>query len=94
MKRGRYSFPIVSYRNVLQEAYEYYEREALGKIADLKMKTHLERMNDTTTKKREFKGDKRLADIRRYLDAFKGYERSAMQRDFHEAFLYVNYVLL
>ena len=87
MKRGRYDFPIVSYRNVLQEAYEFYEREALGKLNALKMRTHMDVIENTVSQKREFKGDKRLADIRKYLDMYTGYERSDMQREFHEAFL-------
>ena len=87
MKRGRYDFPIVSYRNVLQEANEFYEREALGKLNALKMRTHMDVIENTVSQKREFKGDKRLADIRKYLDMYTGYERSDMQREFHEAFL-------
>ena len=94
MKRGRYTFPVVSFRGVIQEAYEYYEREALGEIESLQMRTHMDMIENTASKKREFKGDKRLSDIRKYLDAFKGYERSDMQREFHEAFLYVFYICI
>ena len=87
MKRGRFTFPVVSYRDVLQEAYEYHEREALGHIQSLKMRRHEEMINNTEMRKLEFKGDQRLANIRKNLDQFEGYERSDMQREFHEAFM-------
>lgn len=87
MKRGRDTFPIISYRAVLTEAYEFYEREALSHINSLKMRKHEDMISRNEMRKLEFKGDKRLGNIRKYLDSFTGYERSDMQRRFHEAFL-------
>ncbi len=87
MKRNRDTLPIISYRAVLTEAYEYYEREALSHIDSLKMRKHADAVGGNQTRKLEFKGDKRMTDIRTFLDSFTGYERSDMQRRFHEAFL-------
>ena len=83
MKRGRDTFPIISYRAVLTEAYEFYEREALSHINSLKMRKHEDMISRNEMRKLEFKGDKRLGNIRKYLDSFTGYERSDMQRRFH-----------
>ena len=87
MKRNRGQMPLISYKSVLTEAYEFYEREALSKIDDLKMRKVSDIIGKNQIRKLEFKGDKRLGDIRKYLDSFTGYERSDMQREFHEAFM-------
>lgn len=86
-KRNRDQYPVTSYRSVLCEAYEFYERQALNEIESIKMTRHEDRIGKSSMRKLEFKGDKRLGDIRKYLDSFTGYERSDMQRRFHEAFL-------
>ena len=67
--------------------FEYFHKEALGTISSLRPKQHMECLVDTGAVKKECKGDRRLAFIRKYLDSIEGYERSEMQKTFHERFL-------
>ena len=77
----------VSYRPLIVGAYEYYQKEMLSSLVSLKPKTHYEAVTNQVKTKQKNYGDVRLADIRRYLDHVKGYDRSEMQKQFHESFL-------
>ena len=77
----------VSYRPLLVGAYEYYQKEMLSSLVSLQPKTHYETVTNQVKTKQKNYGDVRLANIRRYLDNVKGYDRSEMQKQFHESFL-------
>lgn len=86
-KRRRVTPSRVSYRPLIVGAYEYYQKEMLTSLVSLKPKTHYEAVtNQVKTKQRNY-GDVRLANIRIFLDHVKGYDRSEMQKQFHESFL-------
>tara|TARA_B100000161_G_scaffold251512_1_gene210614 strand:+ start:1815 stop:3536 length:1722 start_codon:yes stop_codon:yes gene_type:complete len=87
MKRSREEYSRISYRPLFTKVFEYYQKQALGNISTLRPKQHMECLVDTGSVKKECKGDRRLAFIRKYLDAIEGYERSEMQKTFHERFL-------
>ena len=49
--------------------------------------THYESVTNQVKTKQKNYGDVRLVNIRKYLDHVKGYDRSEMQKQFHESFL-------
>ena len=84
----------ISYRNLIVGAYEYFQSEMLNKLVTLKPKTHYDVITNQQKVKTLNYGDVRLSNIRKYLDQFPGYVRSAMQKKFHESFLQVIICLL
>ncbi len=78
---------LINYRVLLVKAYEYYELQALNKLDDLVLNKHIDSLAASSKSKTECLGDVRLAQIRRYMDMFPGWERSEMQKVFHEGFL-------
>ena len=77
----------VSYRPLIVGAYEYYQKEMLSSLVSLKPKTHYETVTNQVKTKQKNYGDVRLANIRKFCDHVKGYDRSEMQKQFHESFL-------
>ena len=59
----------------------------LNSLITLKPKTHYETVTNQVKTKQKNYGDIRLSNIRKYLDHVKGYDRSEMQKQFHESFL-------
>tara|TARA_B110000285_G_scaffold60625_1_gene69594 strand:- start:10621 stop:12387 length:1767 start_codon:yes stop_codon:yes gene_type:complete len=86
-KRRRMESSRVSYRPLLVGAYEYYQKEMLNSLVSLKPKTHYETVTNQVKTKQKNYGDVRLTNIRKLLDNVKGYDRSEMQKQFHESFL-------
>ena len=86
-KRRRVVPARVSYRPLIVGAYEYYQKEMLNELTNLKPKTHYEAVTNQVKTKQKNYGDVRLASIRKLLDHVKGYDRSEMQKQFHESFL-------
>ena len=80
----------VTYRPLIVGAYEYYQKEMLNSLVSLRPKTHYEAVTNQVKTKQKNYGDVRLANIRKYLDHVKGYDRSEMQKQFHESFLQVS----
>ena len=72
----------ISYRNYLIAAYEHYESVKMAELASQMPVEHGKR----GVKLQTCQGDQRVIDIRRTLNQL-GFERSKMQRQFHEAFL-------
>lgn len=87
MKRRRVMPSRVSYRPLIVGAYEYYQKEMLNELVNLKPKTHYQTVTNQVKTKQKNYGDIRLANIRKYMDHIKGYDRSEMQKQFHESFL-------
>ena len=77
----------VSYRPLIVGAYEYFQKEMLNELINLKPKTHFQTVTNQVKTKQKNYGDVRLNNIRMYLDHVKGYDRSEMQKQFHESFL-------
>jgi len=86
-KRRRIEYSRVSYRPLMVGAYEYFQKDALASLTSLKPKTHYDTLTNQVKLKSRNYGDIRLAKIRMYLDHIKGYDRSEMQKQFHESFL-------
>ena len=86
-KKRRVMSSRVSYRPLLVGAYEYFQKEMLNELINLKPKTHYQTVTNQVKTKQKNYGDVRLANIRRFLDNVKGYDRSEMQKQFHESFL-------
>ena len=86
-KKRRVQTSRVTYRPLIVGAYEYFQKEMLSSLISLKPKTHYEAVTCQVKMKQKNYGDVRLANIRRYLDNVKGYDRSEMQKQFHESFL-------
>ena len=76
----------VSYRPLLVGAYEYFQKEMLNELINLKPKTHYQTVTNQVKTKQKNNGDVRMANKRKYLDNVKGYDRSEMQKQFHEVF--------
>lgn len=72
----------ISFRNYLIAGYQHYEAAKLSELAARMPVRHGSR----GVKVRVCKGDQRILDIRRTLNEL-GFERSKMQRQFHESFL-------
>ena len=51
------------------------------------MQKHINALNASSKRKTECLGDLRLAKIRKLMDMYPGWERSEMQKRFHEGFL-------
>ena len=77
----------VSYRPLIVGAYEYYQKEMLNELTNLKPKTHYQTVTNQVKTKQKNYGDVRLNNIRMFIDHVKGYDRSEMQKQFHESFL-------
>ena len=77
----------VSYRPLIVGAYDYFQKDMLNQLINLKPKTHFQTVTNQVKTKQQNYGDVRLANIRRFLDNVKGYDRSEMQKQFHESFL-------
>jgi len=86
-KRRRLMPERVSYRPLIVGAYEYYQKEMLSSLVSLKPKTHYETVTNQVKVKQKNYGDVRLANCRYFMDHVKGYDRSEMQKQFHESFL-------
>ena len=86
-KRRKVTRDIINYRTLLVKAYEYFELQALNKINSLTMNKHLDAMSASSKRKTECLGDIRLNKIRKLMDMYPGWERSEMQKRFHEGFL-------
>ena len=86
-KRRRIEYSRVSYRPLMVGAYEYFQKDALASLTSLKPKTHYDTLTNQVQLKSRNYGDIRLAEIRMFLDHIKGYDRSEMQKQFHESFL-------
>lgn len=86
-KRRKVTRDIINYRALLVKAYEYFELQALNKINSLTMNKHLDAMSASSKRKTECLGDIRLNKIRKLMDMYPGWERSEMQKRFHEGFL-------
>jgi len=67
----------ISYRNLLVNAYEYYQAETLNQLVTLNPKTHYDSVTNQMKTKTKNYGDIRLSNIRKYLDLFPGYTRCA-----------------
>ena len=78
---------LVNYRTLIVKAYEYFELQALNKVNSLILNKHINALNASSKRKTECLGDIRLALIRKRMDLFPGWERSEMQKKFHEGFL-------
>ena len=86
-KRRHVESSRVSYRPLVVGAFEYFQKEALTSLISLKPKTHYDTLTNQVRVKSKNYGDVRLTQIRMYLDNVKGYDRSEMQKQFHESFL-------
>ena len=84
---NRQLFSRVTYRPLIVGAYEYFQKEMLNSLVTLKPKTQYETVTNQVKTKQKNYGDVRLANIRKYCDHVKGYDRSEMQKQFHESFL-------
>lgn len=78
---------LVNYRTLIVKAYEYFELQALNKVNSLVLEKHISALNASSKRKTECLGDIRLAKIRKLMDMYPGWERSEMQKKFHEGFL-------
>ena len=78
---------IVNFRRLLVTAYEYFELQSLNHLNGLVMEKHINALNASSKRKTECLGDIRLAKIRKVMDMYPGWERSEMQKKFHEGFL-------
>ena len=87
LKRRNVESSRVSYRPLVVGAFEYFQKEALTSLISLKPKTHYDTLTNQVRVKSKNYGDVRLTQIRMYLDNVKGYDRSEMQKQFHESFL-------
>ena len=68
----------VSYRNLLVEAYEFFQSDMMNKLVTLNPKTHLQTITNQQKVKNINYGDIRLNNIRKYLDLFPGYTRQVL----------------
>ena len=86
-KRARTTQQIVHYRDIIINAFEYYQQEAMGSIDALIPRTHADALQTRAKRKTVCVGDRRVDAIRKMLDQYPGFTRSAMQKQFHESFL-------
>ena len=86
-KRQRPTSALINYRDVIINAFEYYQQEAMGSIDALLPRTHMAALQTRAKRKTECVGDRRVERIRKILDKYPGFTRSAMQKQFHESFL-------
>ena len=81
----------INYRKLLITAYQVYEEETLAVIEDKQVKTHMNSMLDGMKQKTGARGDKLVIMLKELLDyipkTYKGWQRSAMQKNFHRNFM-------
>ncbi len=81
----------INYRKLLITAYQVYEEETLAVIEDKQVKTHMTSMLDGMKQKTGARGDKLVIMLKELLDyipkTYKGWQRSAMQKNFHRNFM-------
>jgi hypothetical protein len=81
----------INYRKLIITAYQVYEEETLAKIEDKQVKTHMNSMLDGMKQKTGARGDKLVIMLKELLDyipkSYKGWQRSAMQKNFHRNFM-------
>ena len=81
----------INYRKLIITAYQVYEEETLAVIEDKQVKTHMNSMLDGMKQKTGAKGDKLVIMLKELLDyipkSYKGWQRSAMQKNFHRNFM-------
>jgi len=81
----------INYRKLLITAYQVYEEETLAVIEDKQVKTHMNSMLDGMKQKTGARGDKLVIMLKELLDyipkSYKGWQRSAMQKNFHRNFM-------
>jgi len=68
----------VSYRNLLVNAYEFYQAQMLASLVANQPKTHLQTITNQMKTKTINYGDIRLSNIRKYLDKFPGFTRCVL----------------
>lgn len=78
---------IVSYRHMMTAAFEYFQQNEYNRVLSLMPQKHMTSIRASAKPRTECLGDIRLEQIRRYMDSYPGWERSVMQKVFHESFL-------
>jgi len=86
-KRAKTTASSIHYKDILVKAYEYFQHEAMASLDALVPQRHESNLQTRAKRKTESKGDRYLENIRKILDKYPGYTRSAMQKQFHEGFL-------
>ena len=80
------SVPL-NFRKLIITAFNVYEEETLIKLEDKQVKTHINDMLDGMKQRTAAKGDKLVLKLKELLDyipkTYKGWQRSAMQKNFH-----------
>ena len=81
----------LNYRKLMITAYQVYEEETMLKLEDKNVKTHINSMLDGMKQKTGARGDKLVIQLKELLDyipkTYKGWQRSAMQKNFHRNFM-------
>lgn len=81
----------INYRKLIITAYQVYEEESMLKLEDKQVKTHMNSMLDGMKQKTGARGDKLVIMLKELLDyipkTYKGWQRSAMQKNFHRNFM-------
>ncbi len=81
----------LNFRKLIITAYQVYEEETLLKLEDKHVKTHINSMLDGMKQKTGARGDKLVIMLKELLDyipkSYKGWQRSAMQKNFHRNFM-------
>jgi len=81
----------LNFRKLIITAYQVYEEETLLKLEDKNVKTHINSMLDGMKQKTGARGDKLVIMLKELLDyipkTYKGWQRSAMQKNFHRNFM-------
>lgn len=81
----------LNFRKLIITAYQVYEEETLLKLEDKHVKTHINSMLDGMKQKTGARGDKLVIKLKELLDyipkSYKGWQRSAMQKNFHRNFM-------
>ena len=84
------SVPL-NFRKLIITAFNVYEEETLIKLEDKQVKTHINDMLDGMKQRTAAKGDKLVLKLKELLDyipkTYKGWQRSAMQKNFHRNFM-------
>lgn len=86
-KRQKIRRDVIDYRALYVKAYEYFELQAVNNINSLVLNKHIDALKASSKTKTECLGDVRLTKIRKTMDMYPGWERSEMQKVFHEGFL-------
>ena len=77
----------VSYKKVLEGLQLAHQTKLDANMKRRRLQNMTTIMQDRKTKSHSTKGWKRLKTIRKCLDSFKPYNRTKMQKRFHDAFL-------